>query len=369
MTPASRKTGRRPTIKSLVQERSRRPLRFHYIAYGLAIDSDVALPELETTQRKSSPLLAGRLRIRIGQPPGRVREPRDWLLQTSLPDGQPWMWAARQEQGFLLRYTGLADFTVNLRGTEIALAHAEAVSSRDTLGHLLLDQALPMVLSLRGIPTLHASTVVTRRGVCGFLGATGAGKSTLAASFSTVGYPTLGDDCLAIKEDRGFFAIPAYPGLRLWTDSAESLSTDWSDAPAVAHYTRKRRILSAPAIKSFPAGLERLAVIYCLAREASGKGLDGTNGTSAPAIEPLRPNEVFLQLLSASFMLDITDRSMLTRNLRFFERLLNAVPVRRLRIPDAFSSLPEVREAVLKDLEGLGASDLDATVDAALGEK
>lgn len=285
-----------------------------------------------------------------------VREPRDWLLQTSLPDGQPWMWTARQEKGFLLRYVGLADFTVNPRGTEIVLAHAEAVSSRDTLGHLLLDQALPMVLGLRGIPTLHASTVVTPRGVCGFLGPTGAGKSTLAASFSAAGYPALSDDCLAIKEERGFFAIPAYPGLRLWTDSAESLSPAWSDAPVVAHYTRKRRILNAPTIKSFPARPKRLAVIYCLAREASDNG-----GPSAATIEPMRPNEAFLQLLSASFMLDITDRAVLTRNLRFIERLLNAVPVRRLRIPDGFSSLPKVREAVLKDL---GAADLAASLGA-----
>jgi hypothetical protein len=296
-------------------------------------------------------------------PHASVREPRDWLLQTSLPDGQPWMWAARNEHGFLLRYVDLADFTVNLRGTEIALAHAAPVSSRDTLAHLLLDQALPMVLGLRGIPTLHASTVVTPRGVCGFLGPTGAGKSTLAASFSAAGYPALGDDCLAIKEGRGFFAIPAYPGLRLWTDSAESLSRDWSDAPSVAHYTRKRRILSAPAIKRFPARLERLAVIYCLTREAAGSGV---GELSAPAIEPLRANEVFLQLLSASFMLDITDRAVLTRNLRFIERLLNAVPVRRLRIPDGFSSLPKVREAVLSDL---GASEPRATFSATFSEK
>jgi len=290
------------------------------------------------------------------RPSASVREPRDWLLQTSLPDGRPWMWAARQEQGFLLRYVGLADFVVNLKGTEIILVRAEAVNSRETLAHLLLDQALPMVLGLRGIPTLHASTVVTAHGVCGFLGPTGAGKSTLAASFSAAGYPALGDDCLAIIEDGGFFAIPAYPGLRLWTDSAQSLSPDWSSAPAVAHYTRKRRILNAPAVAGFPARLERLAAIYCLARET---GSDGPGGAFAPAVEPLRPNEAFLQLLSASFMLDITDRSVLTRNLRFIERLLNAVPVRRLRIPDGFSSLPKVREAVLEDL---GASDLGVTV-------
>jgi len=287
----------------------------------------------------------------MGGPSSEVREPRDWLLQTSLPGGQPSMWAAPHEHGFLMRYAGMADFAVNLRGSEITLLHAGPASSRETLGRLLLDQALPMVLGLRGIPTLHASTVITSRGACCFLGPAGAGKSTLAASFAAAGYPALSDDCLAIKEERGFFAIPAYPGLRLWTDSTESLSTDWPDAPSLAHYMRRRRILSAPAAERFPTRPVRLAVIYCLVREPRN---GGAAHPLEPPIEPLRVDDVFLQLLSASFMLDITDRAVLTRNLRFIERLLGAVPVRRLRIPDGVSSLPKVREAVLKDL---GASD------------
>jgi hypothetical protein len=271
-----------------------------------------------------------------------------------LPDGQPWLRAARREQGFLLRYVGLADFLVNRDGTEISLSRADPGSSWDTLRHLLLDQALPMVLGLRGIPTLHASTVLTQKGVCAFLGAAGTGKSTLAASFLNVGYQTLGDDCLAIDEAARFCAVPAYPGLRLWSDSAQSLSSEWTKAPTVPHYTSKLRILNAGAAEWLPIKLEPLAVIYSLARDAES---DGTNQTTAPAIEPLPANEAFLQLLSASFILEVTDRAVLTRNLRFIERLLNGVPIRRLRIPSGFSSLPEVREAVLNDL---GAMDSDA---------
>jgi hypothetical protein len=335
------------TIKSSVQASSRRSPRFNYVAYGTAIDSDVHLPELEATQNQSRLLLAGKLCVQLGRPWTKVQEPVNWLLKTSLPNGQQWMWAARQQHGYLLRYFGLADFVVDREGAEISLSGAAPTSSRDTLGHLLLDQALPMVLGLRGIPALHASTVVTRKGVCAFLGPAGAGKSTLAASFSTAGYQVLGDDCLAIEEDDGFFAIPAYPGLRLWTDSALSLSTDWSNAPTVAHYTGKRRILSAPTAQGFPADSEPLVVIYSLARETND---DGASELRAPAIEPLQANEAFLQLLSASFMLDITDRSVLTRNLRFIERILKVVAVRRLRIPNGFSWLPKVQEAVLKDL-------------------
>jgi hypothetical protein len=267
------------------------------------------------------------------------------------------MWAAHQEGGFLVRYVGLADFLVDRNGTKLTLCDTWALCSRETLCHLLLDQALPLVLGLRGFQTLHASAVLTPKGVCAFLGSAGAGKSTLAASFSAANFPVLADDCTAIREDSGgFFIVPAYPGLRLWSDSAHSLlAKDWSGAPVVAHYSQKRRILSFPSGEKVPMRLEPLTVIYSLARES---GVDEVLGLPEPAIERSPASEAFLQLLSANFILDITDRTVLANNLRFVERLLRGVAIRRLKIPNAFSSLPKVREVVLKDI---GAMDLGAT--------
>ena len=216
--------------------------------------------------------LSGELRVGLGRPWETPLEPQSWLLKTFLPDGQPWMWAAGQRDGYLLRYCGLADFLVDRGGAEIKLSSAGAATSSNTLRHLVLDQTIPMVLSLRGIPALHASAVVTPNGVCAFLGATGAGKSTLAASFSAAGYPVLSDDCLAFREADKFYAVPAYPGFRLWTDSAQWLSTGWFDAPTVAHYTRKRRILNGCGAERFPGRLEPLSAIYSLVREIDQNG-------------------------------------------------------------------------------------------------
>jgi hypothetical protein len=334
-----------------VQAKPRWTRRFRYAAYGLTLDSDAPLPELAATQGRSSSAQLGQLRIRLRPPHAHVGESRELLLETALPDGQPWMQASRLSRGYLLRYVGLVDFVVNLTGTEIALAHAEKDISHQTLGHLLLDQALPMVLGLRGIPTLHASTVVTSQGACAFLGPAGSGKSTLAASFSGAGFRVLGDDCLALRENGGYFAIPAYPGFRLWMDSAKSLSTGWLDAPAVAHYTRKRRIISSPAVESFPENPEPLRVIYCLARDTANNPT-----TVSLKIEPLRRSDAFMRLISASFVIDVTSRAALARNHRFIERLLKGVAVRLLRIPNSFSALAEVREAVLDDLDALALS-------------
>jgi hypothetical protein len=326
------------------------PRGFRYVAYGITLDSDVPLLELKATRDRSPHSSTDKLTVRLGPSSTAVAEPQEWLLQTQMPDGRPWMWAARRDDGYLLRYVGLADFVVSRDGSEIALSNADPVSSRDTLVHLLLDQALPMVLSLRGTPTLHASTVITPNGVCAFLGQAGAGKSTIAASLVMAGCAALGDDCLAIREDGRFYALPAYPGLRLWSDSAESLSLDLGTASAVAHYTSKRRFFSRPATGSLPSRLTPLSVIYCLERAAVD---EGQSEPQAPSIAPLSGSNAFLQLLAASFVLDIADRTVLTGIFRFLERLLKAVEVRRLKLPHQFSSLPAVRALIFRDLAAM----------------
>lgn len=290
----------------------------------------------------------GDVAIRLTNKAERPPEPLRWVFQSNLPDGQPWLSAARLDGGFLLRYADFADFVINRDGSQIALCHSDPASSPQTIHHLLLDQALPMVLSLRGIPALHAAAVMTSAGVCGFLGPAGTGKSTLAASFSLAGNPSLGDDCLAVKEEEGrFFAVPAYPGLRLWTDSAALLSGDWSEAPSVAHYTLKRRVSDARMWDNLPMEPEPLVALYRVERNESE---DDRAPASTPAIENLRPNEAFMEVLSSSFVLDVDDRAVVTRHARFIERLLAGVPVRRLRVPNRYSSLPAVQQAVLHDL-------------------
>ena len=92
--------------------------------------------------------------------------------------------------------------------------------------HLLLDQVMPLVLS-RDRLVLHASAVATPAGAAAFIGFTGAGKSTLAASLSAAGFPILSDDCLVIERDgRGFLARPFYPGARLWPDSVHAVGAN-----------------------------------------------------------------------------------------------------------------------------------------------
>ncbi len=57
-----------------------------------------------------------------------------------------------------------------------------------TLQHLLFDQILPRLIAHAGRLVLHASAVGASAGAILFLGGTGQGKSTLAASFGSTVY-------------------------------------------------------------------------------------------------------------------------------------------------------------------------------------
>ena len=102
-----------------------------------------------------------------------------------------------------------------------------------------------MVLAHRGRLALHASAAITGDGALAFAGKAGWGKSTICASLAHAGGSPLADDCLVIVGRRGrFFAIPSYPGLRLWPDTVKALGRRVHDSELVSDHSEKRRITS-----------------------------------------------------------------------------------------------------------------------------
>jgi hypothetical protein len=304
------------------------------------------LPELPSAQRVdfgNGTSLRLKLRHR-GRRPARISE---WFGHTTLPDGSLWRRNARVEGGYLISFPGLADFFVESAGSRVSCTRRAAGVSLATLRHLVLDQLFPLVLNLRGREALHATAILTDAGACAFIGPTGSGKSTLAASFWRAGFRSLGDDCVALEDDNvtGIRAIPAYPGLRLWIDSTVALSMDRERMDPVAHYTSKRRVWTEPERGNFPTRAEPLKRIYRLVRAENG----GENGQDI-SIEPIAPREAFVELISATFPLDPTDRAMLERHFRFLEKVAARVPIQRLHLPNDLSALPSVLAAVLADL-------------------
>ncbi len=318
-----------------------------YQVYGLTLSSDTPLPEL-TPAAYSEPPTKADVRVQLSGRRKKFPTPSHWFISWALPTGELWLSCARCPGGYLLRFPELADFSVDVEGREI-VCFAGPETSPDTLRHLLLDQVLPLVLNLQGREALHATAVLTPRGVCAFTGPTGTGKSTLAASFLFAGYPVLSDDCLVLEENRELIlATPAYPGLRLWEDALEVLCEDTSHSFPVAHYTSKRRLAPKDHLGDFPTGPHPVVRIYCLGRPAE---TEEGGGLADPFVEHLSCREGFMELVVHIFRLDITDRRMLIRQFGFLERVVSRVPVRRFHLLNDFSSLPTAREAILADLE------------------
>ena len=188
-----------------------------YYVYGLTVRSELVFPELRRlTGQETPPIGTEDLRIRAVRKP---YQPGHWLATQLLATGEPWLQRAALPDGHLLRFPRVADFIVSANGKQIEYAKDRGTPSH-TLRHLLLDHVLPLTLSLRGIEALHATAVCTQAGVWAFTGPSGVGKSTLATVLAQSGMEVLCDDCLVFAESSGqLFAVPGYPGVRLWEDT------------------------------------------------------------------------------------------------------------------------------------------------------
>lgn len=316
-----------------------------YRVCGHMLSCDAAIPPLELTQ--SPDTTAGSdLRVLFTPPKDAIPLPSSWFLNVSLANGTPWMRCATVSHGYLFRFPDLADFVFDTARNSIRCIPRPETPPH-TLHHLLLDQVLPLVLNYKGKEVLHGTAVVTPWGACAFVGPTGAGKSTLAASFLSAGFSVLADDCLVLDELAGtLVAIPAYPGLRLWDDTLVALFGVAESCTPVAHYTPKQRFTAALSTTPFRSSTIPLAAVYVLGTSQAVS----PHQDALPLISPMTERDAFMTLLSLAFRLDIRDTRMLSREFDVLHRLVAQIPVRRLALPHSFVELPAVQAAILRDL-------------------
>jgi hypothetical protein len=303
-----------------------------YSIAGLIIAGDWPLPELPAIDGSGGDWA---VEVAPDRPGGRF----DTLVhRANNPDGRSWCTIRRgDEDRYLISFPKLADFVVLLSERRI-VCYPDGSTDERIARHLLLDQVIPSVLAMDGEVVLHASAVSIDERAVAFVGPTGAGKSTVAASFATNGARLLADDFVRLRDDaRGFLAVPSYPGLRLWPDSARVFARREDSLMAVAPGSEKQRLVfQTPQRASQPCPLSAIVI------------LDDGAGQGKIDVRRLPGQRGFMAVYPHAFRLERFGRDRQRAEFDRFASLARSTAILRLQYPRAYKHLPEVRRRILK---------------------
>ena len=300
---------------------------FHYIAYGLAIASEIPLKELVAVPAPS-PEAAGAgnaVSIRIG--------PVD-RTSVDKPVGGPLLWARRGDACLFYSEVGAIHITA---GCRIVVDLVEGADERP-IRLYLLGPALAILLHQRNLLVVHASAVSVNGRVAVFAAEKGEGKSTLAAAMHARGHPLVTDDLLPVdlqNPDR-LMAQPGFPQLKLMPEAAAQFGADPESLPRLHPDFDKR---ARAAQENFPREPLPLSRIFILE--------SGDND----AIEPIAPQQRFIELVRHSYLAQVlaaTGES--ADHFRQVVALAQRVPVLRLRRRRQLAALSDAARMIEDEL-------------------
>ena len=273
-----------------------------YDVFGLRVRSQIALPDLVTTQDSGTDVDVD---VAIGEvAPAPVDAPTVWGL-TGTGDRA------------VLTVKNVARFEV-VGGNRIVVDRLAGAPMAD-VRLFLLGSAFGALLHQRGLLPLHANAIQIGHGAAAFMGRSGAGKSTMAAAFLDRGFTLLADDvCVVTGDDGGVpMAQPGLPRLRLWRDAVEASGRSPDDLE-IAFAGHEKYVVpthSVQAVRAIP--LSRIYLLGELPAGETGQRIRRLNGVEAvSAIMANIYRGHYLKLLGGS-----------ERNYRKCLELVRAVPV------------------------------------------
>lgn len=189
------------------------PFPYYYRAYGLNIASHIPVTGFQPIEALIQPDVA----IIEGEVPDQI-DPvinQGVLFQSN-------------DHEYILRVDRVASYYVK-SGNEI-IVHRNQDCSIHEVSAFLIGSAFGALLHQRRMLPLHASTVLYKNKCLVFMGISGAGKTTVAASLIREGAVLVADDISVIEfNDDIPSVIPAFPAIKIWKDSLKHLHFENSD--------------------------------------------------------------------------------------------------------------------------------------------
>lgn len=297
---------------------------YSYSAYGLNIHSEINLANLASGSASPD------VQIRRGKvvSPSGAKDNGTWTTRSDI----------------YFRFQDIG--TIQVSDGSAIVVDADNVDDR-TAAFLVLGPAMGVLLHQRGVLVLHASAVTVNGEVLAFLGHSGWGKSTMAAAMVKLGASAFCDDLVAVPMNQPKpMALPGYPFLKLGVDSGESLGYEVREISPVLPGDDRRQI-SVPGAD--PAASLSLIRIYILAEG------------NQPEVEILKPQDAAVELIRHSYASPcIKESGMSAFHLKSCAKLVDRLPIRRLRRPRRLDRIQEVAELVRHDASMAEGSDNDS---------
>lgn len=293
---------------------------FSYFAYGLGIQSEIAIPEFIEAE------LGCDVYLNVES----NHNPTDYLPQAAV--GKPWcLKLTRKEALFYVKDTGV--FLVK-GGNKIVIIPAPDVSEQ-LIRFYLVGTIMGILLYQRGLLVLHASAVNIDGGAVAFLGVSGEGKSSTAAAFNAHGHNIITDDVAPVILGKEPATIsPGFPQIKLDREIASTLGYDFESLLLLNSSDEKRGYRPRQEFPQMPLPIRRIYVL---------------TSDSDFSIEPLKPQEAVIELSRHSRPATLFQ----SPDAQHFLQCVNLVKectLYRLKRPRNLALLPELVRLVEEDI-------------------
>lgn len=285
-----------------------------YQLYGLRVRSDVQL---------AAPVIGGSatdLDVRWGRDLAggdRQAEGRT-IASLALENGQGYD-LIRSHAGWSLRFSGICEFRFDAP-LHRASVHLLPGAKWSLVPLLLTGKVAALVLALTGRRILHASAVEVDGSAYGFLGASGMGKSTLAALCCSSGARLIADDVLRVEPaDLRFLCVRGPAEVRLREGGATLADRFPEKATRV---TADRRLgLRVPGAPTDDLALRLIAIPV------------PSRGCAAVGIGRLSRAEALYSLTGYARVVGWRAPEIIAEQFARFGEIAEAVPVYRMTVP------------------------------------
>jgi len=243
---------------------------------------------------------------------------------------------------YYISFDGVARFRADFAEKRVTIFDVADETTSEALAHLLNDHVAPRILAGSGDLVIHASAVEIGGRLAVFLGETGAGKSTLAASLHSAGHRLVGDDAIILATDANTTTGQSvYPSLRLYQESISAVLGDGVESAPMAHYSDKLR-LSLPALDELDSTPKPIGAFFFLIDDPS---------EASVAAHQIPPMLTCMGLVENSFALDTDDASAAAQRLQAASQIVDNVPGFELAYPWDFDLLPKVHAEISQCLQ------------------